>query len=163
MRYRDISVSRQNQAFNAILFFYKEVLGQPLQGVDAFRAHRPAHIRHAPSIAETQALLSAIRNVGGYPTDLVARMLYGCGLRVSEPLNLRIKDVNIPQRRLCIRGAKGGKDRMVALPATLVPKIVQQVNVVQGRQRPIRPFLDRDRDRIDQGQVVFASPTRPLW
>jgi integrase/recombinase XerD len=48
-------------------------------------------------------------------------MLYGCGLRVSEPLNLRIKDVDLQQSRLCIRGAKGGNDRMVALPATLVP------------------------------------------
>ncbi len=73
-----------------------------------------------------------------YPTNLIARMLYGCGLRVSEPLNLRIKDVDLRQHRLCIRGAKGGKDRMVALPATLVPEIVQQVHVARamwGRDR----------------------------
>jgi len=122
----------QNQAFNAILFFYKDVLGHPLQGVDALRVTRPPHMRHAPSIGETQALLHAIRNVGGYPTNLIACMLYGCGLRVSEPLNLRIKDVDFQQSRLCIRGAKGGKDRMVALPATLVPEIRQQVNVARA-------------------------------
>ena len=131
-RLRDISASSQNQAFNAILFSYKDVLGHPLQGVDALRVTRPAHLRHAPSIGETQALLHAIRNVGGYPTNLIARLLYGCGLRVSEPLNLRIKDVDIQQARLCIRGAKGGKDRMVALPATLVPEIIQQVHVARA-------------------------------
>jgi hypothetical protein len=79
VRHRDISASSQNQAFNAILFFYKDVLGQPLQGVDALRATRPARMRHAPSISDTQALLETIRNVGGYPTNLIARLLYGCG------------------------------------------------------------------------------------
>jgi hypothetical protein len=69
VRHRDVSASSQNQAFNAILFFYKDVLGQPLQGVDALRATRPAHIRHAPSISDTRALLETIRNVGGHRPD----------------------------------------------------------------------------------------------
>jgi integrase len=70
--------------------------------------------------------------VGGYPTNLIARLLYGCGLRVSEPLNLRIKDVNLERCRLCIRGAKGGKARMVALPASLVGELVQQIQRARG-------------------------------
>ena len=70
--------------------------------------------------SDTRALLETVRNVGGHPTNLIARMLYGCGLRVSEPLNLRIKDVDLERCRLCIRGAKGGKDRMVALPPSLI-------------------------------------------
>jgi site-specific recombinase XerD len=57
-RHRDVSASTQNQAFNAILYFYKEVLRQPLQNIDALRARRPAHERHAPTVAETQALLT---------------------------------------------------------------------------------------------------------
>lgn len=80
-----VSASTQNQAFNAILFFYKQVLGQSLGNVCALRATRPAHERHAPTLAETQALLRTARNHGGYPTNLIARMLYGCGLCVSEP------------------------------------------------------------------------------
>jgi len=127
-RHRDISAVSQNQAFNSILFFYRDVLGQPLQGVDTLRATRPARMRTAPSVEHTQALLKTIRNIGGYPTNLIARLLYGCGLRVSEPLNLRIKDVDLRRSRLCIRGAKGGKDRMVVLPATLVPEIAQQLH-----------------------------------
>ena len=87
----DVSASSQNQAFNAIAFFYREVLDKALGRVDGLRAKRPVHERHAPSVAETQLLLQTIQNVGGYPTNLIARLLYGCGLRVSEPLNLRTK------------------------------------------------------------------------
>jgi site-specific recombinase XerD len=115
----DVSASSQNQAFNAIRFFYQDVLGQQLANINSLRAQRPAHERHAPSLADTKALLQTIRNEGGYPTNLIARMLYGCGLRVIEPLNLRIKDINLERCRLCIRGAKGGNDRVVALPLSL--------------------------------------------
>jgi integrase len=114
------SASTQNQAFHAILFFYRKVLGQPLEGVNALRARRPMHLRHAPSRGQVQALLQTIRDEGGYPINLIARLLYGCGLRVAEPLNLRVKDVDLRRFRLCIRGAKGGTDRMVSLPKTLI-------------------------------------------
>ena len=62
---RDVAASTSNQAFNAIAFFYKDVLGTPLQNVEAFGATRPAHLRHAPTIAETRALLQAVRGVAG--------------------------------------------------------------------------------------------------
>jgi integrase len=123
----DVSASSQNQAFNAILFFYRAVLEQQLGNVNALRAQRPVHERHAPTLAETKLLLQAIRNVGGYPTNLIARMLYGCGMRVSEPLNLRIKDVNLERNSLCVRGAKGGNDRVVSLPSCLVPELRRQM------------------------------------
>ncbi len=94
-RHRDISASTQNQAFNAIAFFYKDVLGNPLHDVDALRATRPVHLRHAPTISETRVLLQAVCDLAGYPNNLIARLLYGCGLRGTEPLNLRIKDLNL--------------------------------------------------------------------
>jgi site-specific recombinase XerD len=84
-RHRDLSASNQNQALNAVLYFYKEVLRQPLQGVDALRAKRPARLCHAPTVAETQSLLQTILERAGYPTNLIARLIYGCGLRVTEP------------------------------------------------------------------------------
>ena len=126
-RERDVSASTQNQAFNAILFFYQHVVGQPLGNVKALRANRPVHERHAPTVAQTQALLQTVGNQGPYPTNLIVRMLYGCGLRVSEPLNLRIKDIDLERRTLCIRGAKGGKDRVVTLPLSLIGELTQQV------------------------------------
>src|SRR6266487_6049182 len=73
---KNVSASTQNQAFNAILFFYKDVLGRPLQDVDALRATRPERVRRAPTVEETRALLAAVRNVAGYPTHLMTRLLY---------------------------------------------------------------------------------------
>ena len=63
---RDVAASTQNQAFSAIVFFYKDVLGAPLHDVDALRATRPVHLRHAPTVAETRALLQAVRDEAGY-------------------------------------------------------------------------------------------------
>lgn len=131
-RHRGLSASTQNQAFNAILFFYKEVLGQPLQNIDALRVRRPAQLRHAPTIPQTQALLQTVRDVAGYPTHLIVRLLYGCGLRVSEPLNLRIKDLDLQHATLELRGAKGGNDRVVSLPTCLLPELAQQVQLAKA-------------------------------
>ena len=127
----DVSASTQNQAFNALVFFYTQVLGQELGNVKALRAHRAVHERHAPAPAETQALLQTVGNHAGYPTNLIARMLYGCGLRVTEPLNLRIKDIDLERRGLCIRGAKGGNDRVVALPLSLIPELTKQIHLAR--------------------------------
>ncbi|HEY4281465.1 MAG TPA: integron integrase [Chthoniobacterales bacterium] len=115
-----VAASTQNQAFNAIVFFYREVISQKLGDVNGLRARREATVRVAPSVDETRVLLDEIRDRHGYPTRLISLLLYGCGLRVSEPLNLRIKDVQLADSRLIIRGAKGGKDRVVSLPCSLV-------------------------------------------
>lgn len=125
-----VAASTQNQAFNAIVFFYAEVLGRPLGDVSALRASRPARLRRAPSVAETADLLKAVRKIGGYPTNLVARLLYGCGLRVSEPLNLRVKDLQ--DDRLFIVGGKGRKDRVVALPCSLSEELRGQLDFARA-------------------------------
>ena len=92
------------------------------------------------------------RDEAGYPTNLIARMLYGCGLRVAEPLNLRIKDVNLDRSSLCIRGAKGGKDRVVSLPTSLFSELVQQMELARAlwrcdRQNAIPLMLPQGLDR----------------
>ena len=131
-RRRNVSASTQNQAFNAILFFYKDVIGQPLKNVDALRATRPDQIRYAPTLDEMRRLLPLVRDIGGYPVNLIVRMLYGCGLRVNEPLNLRVKDVDLANSRLLLRGAKGGKDRMVALPCSLAEEVRLQLDYARA-------------------------------
>jgi site-specific recombinase XerD len=123
---RGVAASTQNQAFNAALFFYREVLHLDLGNVQALRAKRPAQIRQAPSREDVAAILREARDMAGYPTRLILFLLYGCGLRVSEPLNLRIKDVDLAHERLFIRGAKGGKDRVVGIPRMLVKAIHTQ-------------------------------------
>jgi integron integrase len=125
----DVSASTQNGAFHAICFLYVEVLKRPLDvaKINAMRAQRPEQVRHAPSLEDTIALLRDVKDVSSYPSNLVARLLYGCGLRVSEPLNLRIKDVKIERHELHIKAAKGKKDRVVRLPDCLVPELQQQI------------------------------------
>ena len=124
---QDVAATTQNQAFNALVFFYREAMKQPLGDIRAPRAKRPAMIRTAPEVDEVRALLAGVQDVGGYPTRLLVRMLYGMGLRVSEPLNLRVKDVRLQDSQLIICGAKGGKDRVVPLPCALVPEVKAQL------------------------------------
>lgn len=125
--HRGVSKSTQSVTFNAIRFLYVDVLKQKLGNVNALRPKRQAFVRHAPSVEETMAVLRGLRDVGGYPTRLVTFLLYGCGLRVSEPMNLRIKDLRLSESKLVIRGAKGGKDRVVAVPCSLMPALKRQV------------------------------------
>lgn len=124
---RGCAASTQNQAFNALLFLYEQVLGMKLGEIRALRAKRPRTLRTAIGKAETMALLGRVADVSGYPCRLVARLLYGCGLRVSEPLNLRVKDVDVAHSRLMIWGAKGGKDRVVRVPCGLMAELVLQM------------------------------------
>lgn len=128
---RGVAASTQNQAFNALLFFYRDVMGRELSGIDALRAKTPARIRTAPELDDVRALLGAVRDLHGYPTRLIVRLIYGCGLRVTEPLNLRIKDVKLAESRLVLRGAKGGKDRIVAIPCSLARELREQVDAAR--------------------------------
>ena len=90
----DCSVSAQDVAFAAVVWFYKHVLKKPLQDVNALRATKPKTIRHAPPVEDVLRLLEDVRDVGNYPTSFIVRMLYGRGMRVGEPIALRVKDVD---------------------------------------------------------------------
>ncbi len=129
---RDVAAATQNQALNAIAFLYKDVLGTPLGTVDALRVRRPATVREALSVDEVRALLSAMPEVADATACLVGRLLYGCGLRVSEPLELRIKDVDLDGARLTIRSAKGNKDRVVPLPQCVLGEMEAQLRVARA-------------------------------
>ncbi len=128
-----MSGATQNQAFNALLFFYREVLKQDLGPVDSLRAKRAESIRYCPSQSEVSQLLAAVSDVYRYPTRLITHLLYGCGLRVSEPLNLRIKDLDLKQSRLYIHQAKGNKGRVVLFPTCLRDPLERQLAVARDR------------------------------
>lgn len=124
---RDVSASTQAQAFNAILFFYRHVVGVELKNVDALRAQRPDQIRIAPGVEDTRRLLVAVKDSAGYANNLIVNLLYGCGLRLSDAIGLRVKDVQIAQSKLFIMGGKGGKDRVVNLPCSLIGRLQDQL------------------------------------
>lgn len=127
LAHRGVAASTQNQAFNAIRYYYAEVRKEPVDGIEALRASQPKRHRTAIPRVDTLRLLAATPDVAGYPTALVAKLLYGCGLRVSEALNLRVKDLDVPGSRLVIREAKGNKDRVVVVPCSLMPAVQEQL------------------------------------
>ena len=127
------SASTQNQAFNALVFFYREILKHDLGEVNALRAKQPATVRQCPSQEEVSQLLAGVGDLFGYPTRLIIHLLYACGLRVSEPLNLRIKDVDLRQNRFYVHHAKGNKGRVVPFPTCLAEPLQRQL--VFARQR----------------------------
>jgi integrase len=133
------SASSQNQALNALVFFHTHVLEQPFVGVNALRARRPDRVRIAPGRAETRRLLGEL--AGTQPVDLVAHLLYGCGLRLGEALDLRLKNVDLANSRIWIRDAKHRKDRVVALPCALAEALAAQVSTAEAVWR--EDFRDR--------------------
>lgn len=123
----DVSAVTQNQAFNAVRFFYAHGIGQPLGDVRALRAKRRQHERMAPSVEQVRALRAALVDTPHTPAVLLFDLLYGCGLRVSEPLDLRLRDILLAESQLIIRDAKGAKDRRVPIPCALVDRLRQQI------------------------------------
>ncbi|WP_083856854.1 phage integrase N-terminal SAM-like domain-containing protein [Stanieria cyanosphaera] len=96
----NVAASTQNQALNAILFLYKEVLKQELDlQVDAVRAKRSKYL---PTVLTKEEVLSIINNLSGV-YQLVVKLLYGTGLRQTECLQLRVKDLDFAQKQLIVR------------------------------------------------------------
>ena len=124
----EVSASTQNQAFSALLFLYREVLKTPLQDVDALRAKRPVRVRDSVPRPELLDVLRDVEDTATTPARLITLLLYGAGLRVSEGLNLRIKDVQLRDSRLVIREPKHGHDRVAILPCALASQIADQID-----------------------------------
>jgi integron integrase len=114
---RHVAASTQNQALSAILFLYKQVLGVDLPWLDdVLRAKKPRRLPTVLTQAEVRAMLAHIEGVHG----LMARLLYGTGMRLMEAVRLRVQDLDLERREVIVRHAKGGRDRVTVLPEALV-------------------------------------------
>jgi integron integrase len=113
---RNVSASTQNQALNALVYLFRRVLERPLDEMQLRRAQRPPRVPVVLSRDEVRALLAALT---GTP-QLLARLLYGTGMRLMEGVRLRVGDVDFGNGRILVRNGKGGKDRVVPLPTSLV-------------------------------------------
>ena len=115
-----VTASTQNQAFNALLFLYRDILKMDYDLKDTVvRARRTRYIPVVLSREEVARILSELRS----PHRLVVQLLYGCGLRMSECLNLRVHCFNLDDAVLTIHDGKGKKDRTVPLPKSLIPDL----------------------------------------
>jgi site-specific recombinase XerD len=114
---RKVSASTQNQAFNALLFLYREVLALEMPQLDTVqRAEKPQRLPGVPSAEEVRQVLSPLDGKYWIAGDL----LYRSGLRLIECLRLRVQDIDFGMPPLGVRGGKGNKDRVTILPETVV-------------------------------------------
>ena len=111
-----VSASTQNQALNAVVFLYRQVLKQDL-GVD-INAVRAKRSRHLPTVLTPDEVNSVLQNLTS-SYQLVAKLLYGSGLRLNEALRLRVKDLDFVQQQITVRGTKGGENRRTMLPTSV--------------------------------------------
>jgi len=124
-----VSPSTQNQAFSALLFLYKEVLGIDITqwNIQALRAQERKHI---PVVLTKEEVKQVLQNLTGI-YKLIVNLMYGCGLRMSEALNIRLKDIDFGFDKLYIWDSKSLKDRTLPLPLKLKEELLVQVKRVQ--------------------------------
>jgi integron integrase len=133
-----VAPSTQNQAMNALVFLYKRVLKYALQGsIDAVRADAKVTVPVVMTREEVAAVLSLMDGTA----QLVAKLLYGSGLRIMEAVRLRVQDIDYQMKQLTVRAGKGDKDRFTTFPASLTPllqnhlarvKTLHQQDLAQG-------------------------------
>ena len=145
---RRVSASTQNQALAALLFLYRHVLGTGLDMIEGVHAaKRSVRLPVVLSPAEVRAIIRALRG----RARLLALLMYGAGLRVSECVTLRVKDIDVDRCEILVRGGKGNKDRCVPLPRIAVPALrTQLARVSAGHVADLRH------------NVLVTSPPEPV-
>lgn len=164
---KHVSASTQNQALSAILFLYKQVLGLELDWMDGIVRAKRRH--HVPVVLTRREVMQVLAGLQG-TNRLLAWLLYGSGLRLTEALRLRVQDVDFAMGQITVRSGKGDKDRVTMLPAKLVPALTAHLERVRrlhaadlkrGLGSVFMPFaLDRKYPRAGREwkwQYVFPS------
>jgi len=125
---KNVAASTQNQALSALLFLYREVLHKDLDGpIDALRAKKPRRLPTVLTKDEARRVLEHLSSTH----QLMAKLLYGSGLRLMECLRLRIKDLDFAQREIVVRDGKGEKDRVTMLPESLIALLQEHLRSVE--------------------------------
>ena len=138
---KNVAVATQNQALNALIFLYREVLHLPFDRLGP--VERPRRMPRVPTVlsqAEVRQLLAAMDGTLG----LLAQLLYGTGLRVMEGLRLRVKDVDFSRGQIVVHDGKGFKDRATVLPESLRALLTAHLRRVQSlHQQDLQAGLGR--------------------
>jgi integron integrase len=142
---RNVSASTQNQALNALVFLYEQVLESPLGAIGDFtRAKRPKRLPVVLSRDEVNRLLNELTGMHA----LMAGLLYGSGLRLMECIRLRVKDIDFAQKQIIVRDGKGQKDRITMLPARY--------------QQPLKEHLDQIKE-LHGKEILQGRGEVYLW
>ena len=165
-----IGRSTQNQAFNALLFLYKQVLRIPLdEPINALRSPRRQRVPVVMTQEETRRVLGAMSG----QMKMMAQLMYGSGLRLMECVRLRIQDLDFSADQLTVRSGKGNKDRLTMLPVEIQPELrehLKRVKLIHDRDLDggyghvyIPPALARKYPSASKQwiwQYVFPAPSR---
>jgi integron integrase len=134
-----VAASTQNQALQALLFLYRQVLDVDLPWLEnVTRASRPKRLPVVLSTAEVRSVLAQLDGT----CWLMANLLYGSGLRLMEAHRLRVKDLVLDRGELIVRDAKGGKDRVTVLPAAIIAPIREHLAKLSDRFRRQRKLRE---------------------
>jgi integron integrase len=147
---RKVSASTQNQAFNAILFLFRHTLDKDIDNIaEAVRAKRTRRLPVVLTRSEIDRLFQKMRGTN----LLMARTIYGCGLRLAESLNLRIKDIDFEREAVTIRSGKGDKDRETVLPSSLMQDL-------KDHMEQVRKIFEKDREMKANGVMIPGALER---
>ena len=124
----NVAASTQNQALSALLFLYREVLHQDLGPVDALRAKRPKRLPTVLTKEETLRLIACLSGAH----QLMAKVIYGSGIRLMECLRLRVKDLEFERRAIIVRDGKGAQERVTVLPDSLISLLQEHLQRVKA-------------------------------
>ena len=135
-RKRRLSASTQNQATNAIVFLYKQVLAEELPGdhLGKFVAERSKRPVRTPTVLSVDEAMRVIDSAADESMHrLMMRLLYGTGMRVAECCTLRVRDLDFDRAQIIVRSGKGDKDRIVMMPVSLRGELAEQTRKVRTR------------------------------
>ena len=140
----DVAPATQNQAYYALKLLFELVLQRDFGKIDAIRSTKAVHIPSVMSRNEVAQVIAQIRP----PYQLIAKLLYGCGMRISECLRLRIKDIDFAMKRIEVHASKGEKSRFVPLPESVIEPLQRAI-------RSRRVLHDKD---LEEGTASVELP-----
>lgn len=165
-----LSPSTQNQARNALVFLYEHVLKRPLDGnINAVRAKKKVNI---PVVMTREEVARVITLMEGTP-QMVAKLLYGSGLRITEALRLRVQDIDDELKHITVRSGKGEKDRVTTFPVSVIPllenhlsrvRVIHEQDLVQGYGDVYMPYALARKypDAAKEWNWQYVFPARNL-
>ena len=124
---RHVSAATQNQALQGIVFLYKNILNKDVGWIENIK--HASRIKHLPVVFSKREVIKIFEYLEGVPKLLIS-LLYGGGLRLSEGLRLRIKDIDFDYKQIIVRDGKGEKDRITVMPQSIIPELKTHLNEV---------------------------------
>lgn len=145
--HRNVAAATQAQALNSLVFLYSKVLDKPLG--DIGEVTRPKKPRKLPVVLTHDEAVTILNRLSE-PNKLIASLLYGAGLRVSEACRLRVKDLDLQQQVITVRDGKGAKDRTTLMPPTLIGPLRDHIENIR------KAWLQKSEDLIQPVSLPFA-------